>query len=115
MDWIEYGTLFVVAILVTMALIPLTKKLAVKLDAIDYPSARRVNMLPIPRLGGVAMFGGIIAAIVVLVLGINYGGWEPFVAEPGEAPVNYWGLFGAFLAIFITGFIDDFGNYPNSL
>ena len=74
MDWIEYGTLFVVAILVTMALIPLTKKLAVKLDAIDYPSARRVNMLPIPRLGGVAMFGGIIAAIVVLVLGINCGG-----------------------------------------
>lgn len=107
MDWIEYGTLFVVAILVTMALIPLTKKLAVKLDAIDYPSARRVNMLPIPRLGGVAMFGGIIAAIIVLVIGINCWGWEPFVAEPGEAPVNYWGLFGAFLAIFITGFIDD--------
>ena len=63
MDWLEYGVLFAVAAVVTIALTPLARKLAIKLDAIDYPSARRVNMLPIPRMGGVAIFGGILAAL----------------------------------------------------
>ena len=66
MDWLEYGVLFAVAAVVTIALTPLARKLAIKLDAIDYPSARRVNMLPIPRMGGVAIFGGILALDFVL-------------------------------------------------
>ena len=34
----------------------------VPLDAIADPSARRVNMQPRPRMGGVAIFGGMVAA-----------------------------------------------------
>ena len=45
MDWLEYGVLFAVAAVVAIALTPLARKLAIKLDAIDYPSARRVNMV----------------------------------------------------------------------
>ena len=69
MGWLEYGVLFAVAAVVTIALTPLARKLAIKLDAIDYPSARRVNMLPIPRMGGVAIFGGILAALAVAGFG----------------------------------------------
>ena len=75
MDWLEYGVLFAVAAVVTIALTPLARKLAIKLDAIDYPSARRVNMLPIPRMGGVAIFGGILAALAVAGFGVYaFGG-----------------------------------------
>lgn len=52
MGWIEYIVLFAVAALFTIALVPLARRIAVRFDAIDYPSARRVNMLPVPRLGG---------------------------------------------------------------
>ena len=45
MNWLEYAVLFLVAGSVTIALVPAVKRLAVRLDAIDYPSARRVNML----------------------------------------------------------------------
>ena len=84
MDWLEYGVLFAVAAVVTIALTPLARKLAIKLDAIDYPSARRVNMLPIPRMGGVAIFGGILAALAVAGFGVYAFGWvDPFVDYNG--------------------------------
>ena len=89
MNWAEYAVLFLVSGLVTIALVPFAKRLAVHFDAIDYPSARRVNMLPIPRLGGVAIFGGIIAAIIVLFVGMTYFGWEnPFTPNDDITP-NY--------------------------
>lgn len=108
MDWFEYGVLFVVAAVVTIALTPLARKLAVKLDAIDYPSARRVNMLPIPRMGGVAIFGGILAALLVAGLGINACGWEnPFIDYDGIDDVNYWGVLLGVTLMFLVGAVDD--------
>lgn len=109
MDWFEYGVLFAVAAVVTIALTPLARKLAVKLDAIDYPSARRVNMLPIPRMGGVAIFGGILAALLVAALGVYVCGWEnPFSIDyDGVDDVNYWGVLLGVTLMFLVGAIDD--------
>ncbi len=107
MNWLEYAVLFAVAALVTIALTPLARKIAIKFDAIDYPSARRVNMLPIPRMGGIAIFGGIIAAIVVAVAGVHLLNWEdPFVPIP-DMDVNYWGVLVGVVVIFLVGAIDD--------
>lgn len=107
MNWLEYAVLFVVAGVVTIALVPVAKRLAVCFDAIDYPSARRVNMLPIPRLGGVAIYGGIVAAIIALFIGIAFFGWEnPFIASE-EAAVNYIGVFVGITLMFAVGVIDD--------
>lgn len=108
MDWFEYGVLFVVATVVTIALTPLARRLAIKLDAIDYPSARRVNMLPIPRMGGVAIFGGILAALLVAALGVQAFGWEnPFIDYDGIDDVNYWGVLVGVTLMFLVGAIDD--------
>lgn len=105
--WTEIIITLVVAIAVTIALIPLAKKLAIKLNAIDYPSARRVNMLPIPRLGGVAMFGGLITAIVLILLGAEYWGWiNPFHLTD-DSSINYFGVALGVLVMFLVGFIDD--------
>ncbi len=107
MNWLEYAVLFAVAALVTIALTPLARKIAIKLDAIDYPSARRVNMLPIPRMGGIAIFGGMLAAIIVAVAGVHLLHWEdPFVSIPGM-DVNYWGVLVGVVVIFLVGAIDD--------
>ena len=107
MDWIEYGVLFAVAAVVTIALTPLARKLAIKLDAIDYPSARRVNMLPIPRMGGVAIFGGILAALAVAGFGVYAFGWvDPFIDYNG-IEVNYWGVLLGTVLIFLVGAVDD--------
>lgn len=107
MDWLEYGVLFVVAAVVTIALTPLARKLAIKLDAIDYPSARRVNMLPIPRMGGVAIFGGILAALAVAGFGVYAFGWvDPFIDYNG-IEVNYWGVLLGTVLIFLVGAVDD--------
>lgn len=107
MDWLEYGVLFAVATVVTIALTPLARKLAIKLDAIDYPSARRVNMLPIPRMGGVAIFGGILAALAVAGFGVYTFGWvDPFIDYNG-IEVNYWGVLLGTVLIFLVGAVDD--------
>lgn len=107
MNWAEYAVLFLVSGLVTIALVPFAKRLAVHFDAIDYPSARRVNMLPIPRLGGVAIFGGIIAAIIVLFVGMTYFGWEnPFTPNDDITP-NYVGVFIGVVVMFGVGVVDD--------
>lgn len=107
MDWLEYGILFAVAAVVTIALTPLARKLAIKLDAIDYPSARRVNMLPIPRMGGVAIFGGILAALAVVGFGVYAFGWvDPFIDYNG-IEVNYWGVLLGTVLIFLVGAVDD--------
>ena len=107
MDWLEYGVLFAVAAVVTIALTPLARKLAIKLYAIDYPSARRVNMLPIPRMGGVAIFGGILAALAVAGFGVYAFGWvDPFIDYNG-IEVNYWGVLLGTVLIFLVGAVDD--------
>lgn len=104
---LEILILFLLSLMVTIALIPLVRRLAVKLDAIDYPSARRVNMRPVARLGGVAMFGGLCAGILLAVAGIFLFNWpNPFIPHP-DLEVNYLGVALGVLIIFIVGFIDD--------
>ena len=99
MDWLECGVLFTVALIATIALTPLAKRLAVRLDAIDYPSSRRVNNRPIPRLGGAAILGGLFVCLLVLFVGMRWAGWRtPFVSYPGM-PINY--------LVMLVGFVDD--------
>lgn len=107
MRWVEFGCLFVIALITTIALVPLAKKLAVKLDAIDYPDERRVNQTPIPRLGGIAIIGGIAISLFIVWLGSYFFGWRtPFSGHPGLT-INYlWTIIGM-LFMFGVGLIDD--------
>ena len=44
---------------------PLVRRLALHLGVIDQPSARKVHLNPIPLLGGVAMYGAFIVAVIL--------------------------------------------------
>lgn len=107
MEWIERVSLFLVAALVTMLLVPVAKKLAIRFDAIDYPSERRVNKEPVARMGGVAMMGGMAAALLVVCVAVRVFGFEsPFVPHPSYE-VNYAGVAVGVLFMFAVGVMDD--------
>lgn len=98
---------FAVALLVTLLCVPLVSKLAFHLDAVDYPSARRVNKKPVPRMGGVAMFVGMAAAFLVLIVGIHCFGWESPLNQELREDINFVGVAVGVVLIFIVGVIDD--------
>jgi UDP-GlcNAc:undecaprenyl-phosphate GlcNAc-1-phosphate transferase len=53
---------FILAMVVTMASLPLLAKLASKWLIVDHPAARKIHSAPIPRVGGLAMVIGVLAA-----------------------------------------------------
>ena len=80
-DWIPFSSLFAAALLTSLAATPLARRIAVKLGAIDKPTGRRVNKVPVPRMGGIAIFCGIAAAFAVQYVGTMFLGW-PVVLVP---------------------------------
>jgi UDP-N-acetylmuramyl pentapeptide phosphotransferase/UDP-N-acetylglucosamine-1-phosphate transferase len=61
----EYLLTILVAALVAYLLTPSVRKFAVWFGAQAVPRDRDVHVIPTPRLGGLAMFGGMVAALVV--------------------------------------------------
>ena len=105
--WLPYLCLFVASLVATLATTPLARRIAIRVGAVDYPNARRINKTPIPRMGGIAIFCGIVAAFVVQYLGTTYLGWPVVLVPSPRLEVNYWLLVLAFLVIFATGLLDD--------
>jgi len=63
-----------IATLVVVCLTPIAKRLAHRVGAVDEPRARGLSDRPMPRLGGVAIFAGVlVSAIVFLPLDGNFG------------------------------------------
>ncbi len=105
--WTECLLVFAVAVAVAIATTPLARKLAIKFGAIDYPDKRRVNKAPVPRMGGIAMYLGIFAACLVLILGHHLFGWiDPFETTFADG-VNYVLVAIGVTFMFIVGLIDD--------
>lgn len=100
--------LFASALLCTLALTPVAGKIAWRLGAVDRPSARRINKQPVPRMGGIAVFAGIVMAFAVQYLGTTLLGW-PTVLSPAPHlhDMRYWALVLGFVIIFVTGLLDD--------
>ncbi len=61
----EYVLVFVVALIVTYAATPLVRRVAIRIGAITPVRDRDVHATPIPRLGGVAILIGFVAAVAV--------------------------------------------------
>jgi UDP-GlcNAc:undecaprenyl-phosphate GlcNAc-1-phosphate transferase len=82
---------FLLAGFLTLLLVPLTKRLAVRVGAIDLPNERSLHGVPTPKLGGLAILVGVLAAGFV---------WLPSDAESHAI------LIGA-VAITLIGVLDD--------
>ena len=95
------------AFIATYLCVPLTKCLAHRVGAIDYPSKRRINTTPTPRLGGLAIFAGLCAALIVEIAGIKLLGWPPILIPHPSMSISYPTLGVSFLVIVLTGAVDD--------
>jgi UDP-GlcNAc:undecaprenyl-phosphate GlcNAc-1-phosphate transferase len=58
---------FLLAMVVTMAWLPVFGRVAAKWRIVDHPGERKVHAVPIPRIGGVAMALGVLIAALVAV------------------------------------------------
>jgi UDP-GlcNAc:undecaprenyl-phosphate/decaprenyl-phosphate GlcNAc-1-phosphate transferase len=58
---------FLLAMVVTMLLLPVLGRLAARWRIVDAPGARKVHLTPIPRVGGIAMLAGAFLAAVIAV------------------------------------------------
>ncbi len=106
MEWYWFAAVFLIAIIGTAAVTPLVIKLAWRVDAVDYPDGRRVNTKPTPRLGGVAIFIGLILALGFIVV-VNVIDPDLLHIRGLNKDINYYGVGVAMVVIFITGFFDD--------
>ena len=104
---VHYIWLMVAAFATTLLLTPLAKRLAIRLDAVDYPSKRRINKRPIPRLGGLAVFAGLAVACILQVAGTILWDWPSALVPHPSMAINYPMLAISFLMIVITGTVDD--------
>ena len=105
--FIPYICVAAAAFITTYACVPLARRLAIRLNAVDYPSKRRINKTPIPRMGGVAVLLGLIAALIVQLIGTWYFHWPPVLIPHPSMSINYPLLGVSFLLIFLTGAVDD--------
>lgn len=95
----------VVAFVVTYVLVYPSTVIAKKLGAVDLPSERRVHTHATTRMGGIAIFFG-----VVVTLGIAYAlvGAHMFPRELMPPPnVHVGGVFAGMVFMFLVGCIDD--------
>jgi UDP-GlcNAc:undecaprenyl-phosphate/decaprenyl-phosphate GlcNAc-1-phosphate transferase len=107
----------IIAMVVTMALIPPLARAAGRLQVLDAPSGRKVHVGAMPRIGGIAMVVGslvplwfwlpmdstlrayLLAVLVLLLFGI----WDDRVAL--SAPAKFAGQLIAVLIIIIAGHV----------
>jgi UDP-GlcNAc:undecaprenyl-phosphate GlcNAc-1-phosphate transferase len=93
-----------VAVAVTLMLTPVVRRASLRFGLVDAPGARKVHTHEVPRLGGVAIAGGITVAIALQFLGESYLGWNTALTAPGFQVV---GAILGMAVIFVTGLIDD--------
>ena len=69
MNWIINGhnilEIIFVTFLMSVLLVPVAKKVAQHIGAIDYPNERKVHKKPMPRLGGIAIFGAFLLGYIL--------------------------------------------------
>jgi UDP-GlcNAc:undecaprenyl-phosphate GlcNAc-1-phosphate transferase len=98
------GLAGLIALVVSYVLTPVVRKIAISRGAIDDPKgdARRIHKEPIPRWGGLAIFGGILAALLTVL---------PFAYPTVPFPYYLIGMLVLGAAIVVVGALDDLYQY----
>ncbi len=82
---------FLIALLISFTLCPFLRRLALRWDIVDHPEARKLQKTPVPLLGGVAVYLGVVLACFTVPL------YKKFHLD----------LFIASTLIFVVSVIDD--------
>jgi UDP-GlcNAc:undecaprenyl-phosphate GlcNAc-1-phosphate transferase len=101
----EYLLMALVAAAVTYLLVPLVRVFAIRIGAMPEVRDRDVHTTPTPRLGGLAMYGGLVAGLLVAAhLPHNGAALSSDLIANGR---TVWAIIIAGGLIVLTGFLDD--------
>ncbi|NRQ32943.1 undecaprenyl/decaprenyl-phosphate alpha-N-acetylglucosaminyl 1-phosphate transferase [Nonomuraea sp. NN258] len=98
----EYLFMALIAAAVTYLLVPLVRRFAIRIGAMPEVRDRDVHTTPTPRLGGLAMYGGLVAGLLVAGELANTG---VALSEADGHPVVALIVAGGLITL--TGFLDD--------
>jgi UDP-GlcNAc:undecaprenyl-phosphate GlcNAc-1-phosphate transferase len=95
---------------VTLLVTPLVRRAGVAVGAVSRPGGRHVHEGEIPRIGGVALFAGVVAALALEWLGELQWGWQgSLVGDAGESSMML-GVLAGLTLMFLVGLVDDLVN-----
>lgn len=99
---IDYVLVLIGAFLLSLFLTPIVRSIAFRVGAVDNPNARRINRVPMPSSGGLAIFLSFLVSALILM---------PKVLKGIPGVVSYFdyilSVVIAALIITATGYIDD--------
>ena len=101
--WGDIAIAFVLAFITAYVVTPYSMRLARKVKAIDEPAERRINKVPMPRLGGLAILSGFFVSMIYLLVSMELENRVEF----NEYHLKIIGFFLGIIIIAIVGFIDD--------
>lgn len=101
---LHHAFLIAVALVVTFVATPIVRRVSVRAGLVDRGGARKVHTEEISRLGGVAIFLGLAAAVCAQLFGELVMGWTPVLRVAG-GPLA--GTVAGLVVIFAVGLVDD--------
>ena len=104
-----FAIVFFSALALTLVLTPIVREINRRLGMVDKPDPRRINKVPIPRGGGVALFLGLFGSFIVYVFATG-SRWVG--SGVGTHPVRVTALAGI---LFLIGLADDKWSLPPKL
>src|ERR1700722_429909 len=92
----EAGLLaFTVALVASLSLTVPVRQLALRVGMVDRPGPRKVHLQPIPLLGGLAIYAGVLIALLVTL--------------DGPALTQVIGIYSGATLVALVGILDDRG------
>ncbi len=104
--WGDIAIAFVLAFITAYVVTPYSMRFARKIKAVDIPSERRINKVPMPRLGGLAILSGFLVSMIYLLVSMKIENRYEF----NEYHLKIIGFFLGITIISLVGFIDDCKN-----
>jgi len=103
---VYYLVAFLCAAVVVLWTTPAVRAVGLKANQVDLPDPRKVHTRPMVRLGGVSIFAGVTAALL-LVWSLGWFGTLPHSEE-----YEVWGVTIGSVLMFIVGLSDDLYSLP---
>jgi len=86
---------FIVGLIASLTLTLPVRQLALRVDMVDHPGPRKVHLTPVPLLGGLAIYCGVVFAVLVSL--------------SGTARTQALGILTAATLVVLVGILDDRG------
>lgn len=98
---LSFVSTFLIALVLTILLTPMVRSFAREIGAIDKPSDRKVHTIITPRIGGLAIYLGVLVAVL---FGLLLGGASGMVFKN---PRPLLGILLGGSIVFLVGLVDD--------